>query len=422
MIRHYYSGGRKNNQYLPAATMKNCKKLFLSVVIGFSAVLLSSCVPYNSVKFQKEVGVKLADTLATKETVILFHNLREISNQGKIIFGHQNSTEYGVFWRNDSIRSDVKDVCGSFPGVYGWDFESIPKVDSEKVKHRVPLLVRQAYERGGINTFSWHIPNPVTDSTFYDTTIAVRHILPGGRYFHKYLRMLDTMVEYSKQFVDENKKPIPIIFRPYHEFDGHWFWWGKPFCTREEFIQLWQITVDYLRTYKQVNNFLYAYSPDRNFFSEQEYLDRYPGDDYVDIFGMDNYFDFELGGDSSQFVQKKLIIITQIAEKKNKIAAFTETGQQLVPDTTWFTKRLYPMMDSDSVRIAYVMVWRNAHRRHFYVPYPGHPAAKDFVEFRYLPRMLFEDDLPDMYHTVVMSDLLAKLFDERKRVQVDAVQ
>jgi hypothetical protein len=68
------------------------------------------------------------------------------------------------------------------------------------------------------------------------------------------------------------------------------------------------------------------------------------------------------------------------------------------------------------------MVWRNAHRRHFYVPYPGHPAAKDFVEFRYLPRMLFEDDLPDMYHTVVMSDLLAKLFDERKRVQVDAVQ
>ncbi|MCX7983834.1 MAG: glycoside hydrolase family 26 protein [Bacteroidetes bacterium] len=399
--------------------MNQRRGIILLSITGALLATVSSCVPYDSVQFQKQLNVRLADTMATRETVLLFHNLKEIAKSGKIIFGHQNSTEYGVFWRSDSLRSDVKDVCGSYPGVYGWDFESIPKSDSDKVRHRVPLLVRQAYERGGINTFSWHIDNPITGRKFYDTTIAVRHILPGGTHFHKYLRILDTMVEYTRQMVDKKGNPIPIIFRPYHEFDGSWFWWGRSFCTREEFIKLWQITVEYLRHYKKVNNFLYAYSPDRFFITEEEYLERYPGDEYVDILGMDNYFDFYLGGDSSTIVQKKLIIISTLAARKNKIAAFTETGQERVIDSTWFTKKLYPMLDHDSVRIAYIMVWRNANPQHFYIPFPGHSAAQDFIEFRNKPRMLFEDDLPPLYHTVIMSDLLAKVFEGSKKTTLD---
>jgi mannan endo-1,4-beta-mannosidase len=272
----------------------------------------------------------------------------------------------------------------------------------------VPRLVKEAYARGGINTFSWHIKNPVTDRSFYDTTIAVKYILPGGKYFQKYLRMLDTMVEYSRQFIDEHGEPIPIIFRPYHEFDGNWFWWGKRHCSRDEFVKLWQVTVEYLRTYKKMNNILYAFSPDRNFWNEKDFLERYPGDEYVDILGMDDYHDFNLSGDSSLWVQKKLKIISAVAEKKNKVAAFTETGAERIPDSTWFTKRLYRMLDDDSVKIAYVMLWRNAHRGHFYAPYPGHPSAQDFIEFRKKPRIMFGDDLPDLYRTVLLNDLLAK--------------
>lgn len=376
------------------------------------ALFLPSCSVYDSVKFQKELGVKLADTLASKETVALFYNLRRIS-QKNIIFGHQNSTEYGVHWRGDTLRSDVRDVTGSFPGLYGWDFESIPQSDSDKIKHGVPRLVKEAYERGGINTFSWHMKNPVTNRSFYDTTIAVKHILPGGKYFHKYLQSLDTMVEYCRQMVDEKGNPIPIIFRPFHEFDGGWFWWGKHFCTAEEFIELWHITVDYLRTYKKARNFLYAFSPDRYFWNEKDLLERYPGDAYVDIIGMDNYYDFKLGGDSSQWVQRKLKIITAVAEKKQKIAAFTETGSEGIPDSTWWTNKLYKALDNDSVRIAYVLLWRNAHSKHFYVPYPGHPSEKDFIEFRRKTKILLEDDLPDMYRTVVNTKLLVQL-QERK--------
>lgn len=373
-----------------------------------SILLFVSCATYDSVKFQRELGIKLVDSSATKETVLLFHNLKQLS-ENKIIFGHQNSTEYGIGWVGDSLRSDVKDVTGSFPGVYGWDYESIPKNDTDKLFHRVPQLVKEAYSRGGINTFSWHVQNPITDNSFYDTTIAVKHILPGGDFHKKYLGLLDTLYEYNSQFKCKNGRPIPIIFRPFHEFDGHWFWWGKNYCTQEEFIQLWKMTVDYLTKQKKANNFLFAFSSDRNFWTEEDLLERYPGDDYVDIIGMDNYFDFLLSGDSVFFVQHKLKIISTFAEKRNKIAAFTETGLEKIPDSTWFTNMLYKMLDHDSVKIGYVMLWRNAHKEHFYVPFPGHQTEKDFLAFRRRPRILFEEDLPNLYKTIIMTDLIAKL-------------
>ena len=387
--------------FTAASNQKN-----ISFIVFFS-LILSSCASFNSVEYQKEVGVRLADSLATKETVLLFRNLKTISEK-KIIFGHQNSTQYGVLWRGDSSRSDIRDVTGSFPGVYGWDFESIPKYDSTKVRDKIPRLVKEAYERGGINTFSWHHRNPVTGNSFYDTTIAVKYILPGGPYHEQYLKVLDSLAEYSSTLVDQEGTPIPIIFRPYHELDGHWFWWGKPFCTPEEFIALWRMTVDYLRLNKGIKNYLYAFSPDRWFDSEEEYLERYPGDGYVDIVGMDNYHDFTPKGDSVVFVTKKLRIISSIARKKNKIAAFTETGSLFIPDSTWWTNQLYKAMDDDSVQIAYVMVWRNPGLAQYYAPYKGHPSAENFIEFRHKEKMLFQDDFPNLYKSVILDDLVSK--------------
>ena len=53
--------------------------------------------------------------------------------------------------------------------------------------HPIIKLVKEAYYRGGINIFCWHYGNPVTQQNFYDTTIAVRKIIPGGGYYLKYL-------------------------------------------------------------------------------------------------------------------------------------------------------------------------------------------------------------------------------------------
>ncbi|MEJ5351498.1 MAG: glycosyl hydrolase [Melioribacteraceae bacterium] len=379
-------------------------------------VLITSCIPeYNSIEFQKKLNVKLSDSTASKETVLLFHNLKKIS-EDKIIFGHHDDTAYGVGWFGKD-SSDVKSVVFSYPGLYGWDFSHITSNNNSPIKKYLQKLVTDAYIRGGINTFCWHYNNPVTDKLFYDTTIAVNKILPGGGFYLKYLRALDSIADFANSLKDTTGKSIPIIFRPFHEFDGSWFWWGKNFCTKEEFIQLWRTTVTYLRDKKGVKNFLYAYSPDRNFYSEEEYLERYPGDEYVDILGMDNYYDFVPDGDGLDWVIKKLKIVTRIAQKKNKIAAFTETGLEGIVNDKWWTEKLLKALNDDSIKVAYVMVWRNANEKHHYAPYKGHPSAENFVEFVFSPKILLEKHLPKIYDEIVDDNTL-KHIDRKKSFDI----
>jgi mannan endo-1,4-beta-mannosidase len=144
---------------------------------------------------------------------------------------------------------------------------------------------------------------------------------------------------------------------------------------------------------------LYAYSPDRQFETEQEYLERYPGDRYVDIIGTDNYWDFTPNGEGIEAVSQKLEIISTIAEKKSKVAAFTESGLEAIPDSTWWTGRLYPAMTNPDyhIDIAWVLVWRNFSTEHHYAPYPGHPSEEDFRKFKEKEEILFLDEMNDLY-------------------------
>ena len=176
---------------------------------------------------------------------------------------------------------------------------------------------------------------------------------------------------------------------------------------------MWRTTVDYLRNKRKVRNILYAFSPDRNFYSEKDFLDRYPGDDYVDIIGTDIYYDFTPDGDGLEWITKKLKIISDIARKKNKIAAFTETGLEGIVNHKWWTDRLLKAIDHDSVNIAFLMVWRNANTTHHYAPYKGHPSAENFVEFSFTPRILFLKNLSGLY-TIPFTDADIKKIRRKK--------
>jgi len=380
------------------------------LLISFLLILLvffPSCTTFNSLEYQKEIHVDLVDSSATRQTVNLFANLKNVAGE-KILFGHQDATKYGVGWSGIPDKSDVKDVTGSYPALYGWDFGGIASNDSGAIKDNTKEHLLKAAKRGGISAFCWHNYNPVTGKNFYDTTIAVPHILKGGSHYDTYKKQLDRIADYSNTLKDENGNLVPIIFRPYHEFDGNWFWWGKPFCTADEFKQLWRETVDYLRMEKKVQNLIYAFSPDCRFKTRSDFLERYPGDDYVDMIGMDNYWDFGPNGDGLKGVRSKLAILTQYADEHGKIAAMTETGLESIPDSTWWTKTLHPIISEDSIKIAFVMVWRNANKKHHYAPFPGDTSADDFVKFRNEENIYFESDLPDLYNSVYPKEFFRK--------------
>ncbi|TDO73069.1 mannan endo-1,4-beta-mannosidase [Flavobacterium chryseum] len=346
------------------------------------------------------------DKNATKETKVLYENLKLIS-KNHILFGHQHALEYGYGWSNEPNRSDVKSVTGSHPAVVGIDFSGFSGKSKEQIEKTKEILrknVIDTYERGGITTVSWHFINPVSGNSFYkkdSTAVAAMSLIKeGGSHHEQYKEILKTIADFAHSVKAKDGSLAPMIFRPFHEFDGDWFWWGKPYTSREDFIAVWQFTVSYLRDTLGVHNFIYAFSPDNKFNSESEYLERYPGDNYVDMFGMDDYGDFGRDGKYDlEAATKKLCIISDLGIKKNKLAAFTETGLESIPNPTWWTETLLKTLQTKKLELAYVLVWRNdaTSPTHFYAPFPGQVSAPDFIKFYDNPYTLFENDLKDIY-------------------------
>ena len=84
---------------------------FYLLVIFFNSLTVSGQTATNDLP---------ADKKATKETIALYHNLKKLLNEG-IMFGHQDDLAYGVGWKYEPGRSDIKDVTGDYPAVYGFE-------------------------------------------------------------------------------------------------------------------------------------------------------------------------------------------------------------------------------------------------------------------------------------------------------------
>jgi hypothetical protein len=245
-------------------------------------------------------------------------------------------------------------------------------------------FIKEAYKHGSVITISWHLNNPLTGKTAWDPspTETVASILPGGKKNALYNSWLDKVVAFFQSLKGDHGEYIPVIFRPFHELNGSWFWWGGKNCTPGEIKELYQYTEKYLRDTKQVHHLLYAFNTDK-FYSAAEYLERYPGDDYTDVIGFDIY-QRESNEEFMKDANNMLSILDSIASAHNKIPALTEFGYGSVPDSTWWTKVLLPVLKAHSV--SYALAWRNAGAKkdgsaEFYMPYKGHASAVDFAAF-----------------------------------------
>ncbi|WP_051197613.1 glycoside hydrolase family 26 protein [Flavobacterium soli] len=373
------------------------KNILFLCIYAFIGISCSSKAQIS----QKEV--KLADKNATPETKILYQNLIKLANNG-IMFGHQDDLAYGVNWKYEEGRSDVKDVAGDYPAVYGWDIGGLEKKSPKNIDgvsfDKMRQFIKETHNRGGINTISWHINNPLNDKDSWDTTPkSIASALPGGVSHEKYKLWLDEAVTFLLSLKDEKGKAIPILYRPYHELTGNWFWWCKNNGTPEEFTSLWKFTLNYFQE-KGVHNLIYVYNT-ADFKSKEEFLEYYPGSDYADVLSFDKY-QYDDPQTSNAFVedcQKQFGIMDQVAKEQNKIMAFAETGYEQIPYSKWWTDTLMKAMGD--YKISYVLVWRNhgwnewmnPPKMHYYAPYQGHLSSKDFVDFYNLDKILFEKDV-----------------------------
>ena len=317
------------------------------------------------------------------------------------MFGHQDDTFYGIGWQWERGRSDILETCSDYPAVMGFDLGGIEMGD-EKNLDSVPFaIIREELlaqvKRGGIVTVSWHPRNPLTtiegggnagqpfpEGSAWDVSdsTVVSQLLPGRPLHEKFQLWMQRLSAFMQSLKNEDGRPVEFIFRPWHENNGSWFWWGQRLCSDEEYRGLWNMLQDHLRT-DGLTNILWSYSPNVQGFEEETFLRRYPGDECVDIIGLDAY---QQPNDEANFIRltnADLDVLCGYAAKANKLVALTECGYENIPDSTWWTRVLLPIVRQH--RLSYFMVWRNARPSHYFAPAPGTLSAEDFC-------MMVEDE------------------------------
>ena len=158
-------------------------------------------------------------------------------------------------------------------------------------------------------------------------------ITPGTPLNNRWLAQIDSIAFYLKQLRDAH---VPVLWRPYHEMNGVWFWWGNR-KGENGIARLWKMMYDRYTHYHKLNNLIWVWGANgvRDLPEDQAfaYRDFYPGPDYVDILGADIYhFDYE---------QRDYNELLELAN--GKIIALTETGElpnlqilKAQPKWAWF--------------------------------------------------------------------------------------
>jgi len=368
------------------------------------SLLLAALLGANCSPAQPAANQVPADKSATAETLHLCNSLKKLAAKG-YMFGHQDDLAYGVNWRYENGRSDVKEVAGDYPAVYGWELGGLEAGEDKNIDgvpfKKMRQFIKEGYERGGVITISWHARSPFgAPKGAWDTTHgSVASILPGGENHTMYKAWLDELAKFFLSLKNSQGEAIPVLFRPFHELTGNWFWWGRNACSAEQFKVLWRFTQYYLQNEKKVHNLLYVYNTSGDFKTKEEFLERYPGDDMVDMISFDSY-QYDDPVKSDWFVKNtnmQLDILTAIATDKDKLMALAETGYEQIPFANWWTETLAKAIGQH--KISYVLVWRNhgynqwMKRMHYYAPYKGHGSEKDFIKFYELENTLFEKDV-----------------------------
>lgn len=215
--------------------------------------------------------IHLTNPLAQPAAQRLYQYLYDICGKG-ILSGQQECPRDKT--HGDEL-SYIKKVSGHLPAILGLDYI---EEDFEGVTKRA----MDWHERGGIVTICWHwgIPPHGVGYRSSQEEVDMEELLTPGTAL--YQGMLDNMDEAARALAALCEKEIPVLWRPFHEFDGAWFWWGKG--GPEAFIKLWRLMYERFTNEHGLNNLIWVLG-----YSHEMHEGWYPGDEYVDIIGGDAY-------------------------------------------------------------------------------------------------------------------------------------
>ncbi|MGN0552531.1 MAG: glycosyl hydrolase [Oscillospiraceae bacterium] len=223
-----------------------------------------------------ESKLKLSNPNATKEAQALYDYICE-TYKNNIISGQQESTWMG----SDQYEFDyIYKNTGKYPAIRGLDYMND---DFDGVNERAA----DWHKKGGIVTICWHcgcdFSGSWSESMNTEITDWDKALTEGTSEYETLIKGMDKAAAALKELKEQN---IPVLWRPFHEFDGAWFWWGKG--DEENFKKLWIMMYDRYTNYWELDNLIWVLGYSGN---GKNYDKWYPGDEYVDIAGADSYSD-----------------------------------------------------------------------------------------------------------------------------------
>ncbi len=228
---------------------------------------------------------------------------------------------------------------GKTPAIWSMDFGFAKEGDKDSYLMRSATVeeAKRQNKMGAIITLCWHAvpPTAVEPVTFQPlpgadpanlasvqgtlTDQQFQDILTSGTDLNKkWMAQVDTIAHYLKEL---QKAHIAVLWRPYHEMNGNWFWWGNrvgKYSTQALYRQLFERLVNY----HKLNNLIWVWSVDRPSKPGMEFVNFYPGNKYLDILALDVY-----GSDFNQSYYDTLLGLS-----KGKPITLAEVGTPPTPE------------------------------------------------------------------------------------------
>ncbi|MDQ3235559.1 MAG: glycoside hydrolase family 26 protein, partial [Pseudobdellovibrionaceae bacterium] len=407
-----------------------------------------------------------------------YANLSELPKAGRFLFGQQRLNLSGVGregqmpWGDGSYGTepDAQQLVGDQPALLGMDVWDFAMKNPTWNQAAYAKAARDFYNnaQGGMITFDWHmrgcdvqdvvdangnrgIPGDgfkINDWNKDSNRSCLCRIVNeepwvNGLSWKDWL-FTQKLDRFATKLQAEAMDQMPMIFRPFHEMNGSWFWWGAKSwdCEKhlgrknvisgtEAYKKLFRMSVDYLRNNRGLKNMMIAFSPDKlckheghscdaakaqsDTVSDQDlyddFMSLYPGSSYVDVLGLDLYYSVNNGQPwetpeyQSALFARYLKAVSQIATAEGKVAALTETGNynlhnEVNKSSDWFSKHLMTLLTGDKdIKLAYALTWENRalNVTEYYIPYVGHAGYSDFRNFAGDSKTMMLKDVGGLY-------------------------
>lgn len=208
--------------------------------------------------------------------------------QGKYMLSGQHNYPHELTRSSDSTYA----ITGKHAAIWGSDF-----IDPHFRQAIVEEAIRQ-YKRGSIITLMYHIVKPFDpDSLGFAKGVEGKIteeqwkeiITPGTEYYKDFIQKIDAVAVY---LLELKKAHVPVLWRPFHEMNGGWFWWGNK-RGKDGFRKLWLIMYKRYTKHFRLNNLIWVWSPNSPRPTPGDEADAYknyfPGLKYVDVLAADIY-------------------------------------------------------------------------------------------------------------------------------------